>query len=56
MRIMLFAGKGGVGKTSVAAGTGVLLAERGLKTLVDVPWILATVSVMPSTWTGASWT
>lgn len=34
MRIMLFAGKGGVGKTSVAAGTGVLLAERGLKTLV----------------------
>ncbi len=34
MRIVLFAGKGGVGKTSVAAGTGVLLAERGLKTLV----------------------
>ncbi|MGQ9485242.1 MAG: ArsA family ATPase [Desulfosoma sp.] len=34
MRILLFAGKGGVGKTSVAAGTGVLLAEQGLKTLV----------------------
>ncbi|SMC16704.1 arsenite-transporting ATPase [Desulfacinum hydrothermale DSM 13146] len=34
MRILLFAGKGGVGKTSVAAGTGILLAERGLKTLV----------------------
>ncbi|ROQ89578.1 ArsA family ATPase [Desulfosoma caldarium] len=34
MRILLFAGKGGVGKTSVAAATGVLLAERGLKTLV----------------------
>lgn len=34
MRIVLFAGKGGVGKTSVAAGTGVLLAEQGLKTLV----------------------
>ncbi len=34
MRLLLFAGKGGVGKTSVAAATGVLLAERGLKTLV----------------------
>lgn len=34
MRILFFAGKGGVGKTSVAAGTGVLLAEQGLKTLV----------------------
>jgi arsenite-transporting ATPase len=34
MRILLFSGKGGVGKTSVAAATGLCLAERGLKTLV----------------------
>ena len=34
MRILLFSGKGGVGKTSLAAATGVRLAQRGLKTLV----------------------
>lgn len=34
MRILLFSGKGGVGKTSVAAATGAHLAERGLRTLV----------------------
>jgi arsenite-transporting ATPase len=34
MRILLFSGKGGVGKTSVAAATGVRLAEIGYKTLV----------------------
>ena len=34
MRILLFSGKGGVGKTSVAAATGVHLAESGRKTLV----------------------
>lgn len=34
MRILLYSGKGGVGKTSIAAGTGVQLARRGLKTLV----------------------
>ncbi len=34
MRILLFTGKGGVGKTTVAAATGVLLASRGLRTLV----------------------
>jgi arsenite-transporting ATPase len=34
MRILLFSGKGGVGKTSVAGATGVRLAERGYKTLV----------------------
>ncbi len=34
MRILLFSGKGGVGKTSVAAATGVRLAELGHKTLV----------------------
>jgi len=34
MRIILFAGKGGVGKTSVAAATGVRVAEMGYKTLV----------------------
>ncbi|MBW1999170.1 MAG: TRC40/GET3/ArsA family transport-energizing ATPase, partial [Deltaproteobacteria bacterium] len=34
MRIILFAGKGGVGKTSVAAATGVRVAKMGYKTLV----------------------
>jgi arsenite-transporting ATPase len=34
MRILLYSGKGGVGKTSLAAATGVRLAERGYRTLV----------------------
>jgi arsenite/tail-anchored protein-transporting ATPase len=34
MRIIFFAGKGGVGKTSVAAATGVRAAEMGLRTIV----------------------
>ena len=34
MRIILFCGKGGVGKTSVAASTGLALARGGKKTLV----------------------
>jgi len=34
MRIMLYTGKGGVGKTSVAAATALACASRGLRTLV----------------------
>ena len=34
MRILLFSGKGGVGKTSVAAATGLQLAKLGYRTLV----------------------
>src|SRR5271156_5770633 len=34
MRILLFTGKGGVGKTSLAAATGVKLAELNYRTLV----------------------
>src|SRR5215207_4414228 len=34
MRTVLFTGKGGVGKTTAAAATGVLLAARGRKALV----------------------
>jgi arsenite-transporting ATPase len=34
MRILLFSGKGGVGKTSLAAATGLRLAELGHRTLV----------------------
>src|SRR5262249_58132981 len=34
MRIIVYTGKGGVGKTSVAAATGVVLAARGRRTLV----------------------
>ena len=32
MRILLFSGKGGVGKTSLSAATGVRLAELGYRT------------------------
>jgi arsenite-transporting ATPase len=34
MRVLLFTGKGGVGKTTAAAGTATLAAARGHKTLV----------------------
>lgn len=34
MRIILYTGKGGVGKTSIAASTALKSAEKGLKTLV----------------------
>ena len=34
MRILLYSGKGGVGKTSVAAATGVRLARLGYRTIV----------------------
>ena len=34
MRVILYAGKGGVGKTCVAGATGIISARRGLKTLV----------------------
>jgi arsenite-transporting ATPase len=34
MRILLYAGKGGVGKTSVAAATGIVASLRGMSTLV----------------------
>ncbi len=34
MRVLLFTGKGGVGKTTTAAATAMLAASRGLKTLV----------------------
>ncbi|RLD79391.1 MAG: ArsA family ATPase [Bacteroidetes bacterium] len=34
MRIILFTGKGGVGKTTIAAATATRIAARGLKTLI----------------------
>jgi arsenite-transporting ATPase len=34
LRIIFFAGKGGVGKTSVAAATGIRVAEMGLRTVI----------------------
>lgn len=34
MRIIFYTGKGGVGKTTLAASTGALLASRGVRTLV----------------------
>ena len=46
MRIIFFAGKGGVGKTSVAAATGIRAAEMGKKTIImslDVAHSLADI-------------
>jgi anion-transporting ArsA/GET3 family ATPase len=34
MRLLLFSGKGGVGKSSVAAATGIRLAQMGYRTMV----------------------
>jgi len=34
MRILLFSGKGGVGKTSLAAATGLHLSKLGYRTLI----------------------
>ncbi|HEX9060709.1 MAG TPA: ArsA-related P-loop ATPase, partial [Clostridia bacterium] len=34
MRIILYTGKGGVGKTSIAAATALKSAREGLKTLI----------------------
>src|SRR5919107_5768233 len=60
MRVLLFTGKGGVGKTTTAAATAALAASRGLKTLVlstdpahsladafDVPLSAAPTEVQP---------
>ncbi|KQZ69844.1 ArsA family ATPase [Nocardioides sp. Root151] len=50
MRILLFTGKGGVGKSTVAAGTSALAAARGLRTLVlstDAAHSLADAFGMP---------
>ena len=33
-RVLLYTGKGGVGKTTLAAATGVLCSQRGLRTIV----------------------
>ena len=46
MRIIFFAGKGGVGKTLTAAATGIKAAEMGLRTVVmslDVAHSLADI-------------
>jgi len=63
MRIILYLGKGGVGKTTVAAATAVRCAELGYKTLVastdiahsladslDLPLADLPVEVMPNLW------
>lgn len=63
MRIILFTGKGGVGKTTAAAATALRLAERGVKTLllsidsahslgdaVDMPLDADPVEIAPGCW------
>jgi len=63
MRIILFTGKGGVGKTTTASATALRLADRGLKTLLlstdiahsladalDVPLTGEPTEVAPSLW------
>jgi arsenite-transporting ATPase len=62
-RILVYTGKGGVGKTSVAAATAVLCAQRGMRTLVvstdiahsladalDVPVGPAPREIAPNLW------
>lgn len=63
MRIVLFTGKGGVGKTTTASATALRLADRGMKTLLlstdtahsladalDLPLTDEPVEVAPSLW------
>jgi arsenite-transporting ATPase len=63
MRILLFTGKGGVGKTTIAAATAVRAAEAGHRTLImstdpahsladsfDVPLESRAVQVAPNLW------
>ncbi len=63
MRIVLFTGKGGVGKTTTASATALRLAERGMKTLLlstdiahsladalDTPLTGEPTEVAPSLW------
>jgi arsenite/tail-anchored protein-transporting ATPase len=50
MRVLFFAGKGGVGKTSVAAATGVRAAQSGLRTIIlslDVAHSLSDIFDLP---------
>src|SRR5581483_4212847 len=50
MRIVLFTGKGGVGKTTTAAATALRLADRGVKTLLlstDIAHSLADALAVP---------
>jgi arsenite/tail-anchored protein-transporting ATPase len=49
-RILLYTGKGGVGKTSIAAATALLCADRGLRTIVlstDIAHSLADAFELP---------
>jgi arsenite-transporting ATPase len=63
VRVLLFTGKGGVGKTSVAAATALRCADSGLRTLVlstdpahsladafDMPLCSDATSVVPGLW------
>lgn len=63
MRIILYTGKGGVGKTSTAAATALLCAKRGQRTIVfstdiahsladsfDVPLSPEPVQIVPNLW------
>ena len=47
MRLILMTGKGGVGKTSMAAATGLRCAELGYKTLV-LSTVIASVETRPA--------
>jgi len=62
-RILLYTGKGGVGKTSIAAATALLCADRGLRTIVlstdiahsladafDVPLGPEATQIAPNLW------
>lgn len=49
MRIILYTGKGGVGKTSISAATAIQSAKQGLKTLV-----MTTYTCSPGTFMNAN--
>ena len=49
MRIIFFAGKGGVGKTSVAAATGIKAAEMGHRTVIMSLAVSYTHLTLPTT-------
>ncbi|MDQ7082289.1 MAG: ArsA-related P-loop ATPase [Aquificota bacterium] len=52
MRVILFSGKGGVGKTTLSAASGYRPSELGYRTIVVAPWIPPTPWLMPLTFPG----